>query len=249
MILAPDEDVHIAPIVDALDCIPLALELAAGRIRIFSPQQIAQRLNHRFSLLASKGNARPERHLTLRNAIDWSWQLLSPAEQHVLAQAAIFRGGFSVEAAEFVIRPLDENGFLPQRLAEKSSSSAKRLRAYVGCVFAKYSAVHIGCDLCIGCGGRHRVFPEICWRLVAVMSSRRGERSTPYLVRVGQHATGCAYRTECSYDTFRFAVGCTPRGTRPSFYPRGTAGYSDALRDEGELSVQITIYAARAASA
>ena len=67
-----------------------------------------------------------EQHLTLRNAIDWSWQLLSPAEQHVLHKPPSLEG-FSVEAAESVIRPLDEEWVFDvlQRLAEKSFIQCK----------------------------------------------------------------------------------------------------------------------------
>ena len=101
----PDEAAHqdIRAIVTGLDRIPLAIELAASRIRMLSTQQLRERLAQRFDVLRSRSVGTPDRSATLRGAIEWSWQLLSPAEQHVLAQATIFAGGCWTEAAEAVI--------------------------------------------------------------------------------------------------------------------------------------------------
>jgi predicted ATPase len=89
-------------LVRLLDGLPLAIELAAARVGVLSPAQIVERLRDRFALL---GGARgvPARQATLRAAIDWSWQLLSPAEQAALAQCAVFEGAFTVERAEAVL--------------------------------------------------------------------------------------------------------------------------------------------------
>ncbi|MBN94944.1 MAG: hypothetical protein CL928_12895 [Deltaproteobacteria bacterium] len=101
----PDEaaDQDIRAIVTGLDRIPLAIELAASRIRMLSTQQLRERLAQRFDLLRTRSAGTSDRSATLRGAIEWSWQLLSPAEQHVLAQATIFAGGCWTEAAESVI--------------------------------------------------------------------------------------------------------------------------------------------------
>ena len=102
---APDEQGmdDIATVVRELDRIPLAIELAASRIRMLSTRQLRERLSSRFELLRSSGGASSDRSRTLRGAIEWSWQLLSVEEKHVLAQTTIFCGGFSAEAAESVI--------------------------------------------------------------------------------------------------------------------------------------------------
>ncbi len=85
-----------------LDGLPLAIELAAARVRILSAAQIVQRLNDRFVLLAgAKGAA--ARQATLITAIDWSWELLEPSEQSALAQCSVFEGGFTLQAAEAVL--------------------------------------------------------------------------------------------------------------------------------------------------
>jgi predicted ATPase/class 3 adenylate cyclase/Tfp pilus assembly protein PilF len=89
-------------VVRLLDGLPLAIELAAARVRVLSPAQIVQRLTDRFVLLAgARGVA--ARQATLRAAIDWSWDLLSPWEQAGLAQCSVFEGGFTLEAVESVL--------------------------------------------------------------------------------------------------------------------------------------------------
>ncbi len=84
-----------------LDGIPLAIELAAARVRAMSPRQIHDRLDERFRLLAG-GRRALGRHQTLAQAVQWSYDLLSEAERTVLARASVFAGGFNLEAAESV---------------------------------------------------------------------------------------------------------------------------------------------------
>ncbi len=92
----------VADIVEMLDGLPLAIELAAARVRVLSPTQIVQRLKDRFVLLAGARGA-AARQATLQAAIDWSWDLLAPWEQAALAQCSVFEGGFTLEAAEAVL--------------------------------------------------------------------------------------------------------------------------------------------------
>ena len=112
----------VAQIVTLLDGMPLAIELAAARLRVLSPAQILERLKDRFALLAgARGVA--ARQATLRAAIDWSWDLLSPAEQSALAQCATFDGGFTLQAAEAVLElPISATSTLEvvQSLVDKS---------------------------------------------------------------------------------------------------------------------------------
>jgi predicted ATPase/DNA-binding SARP family transcriptional activator len=86
----------------ALDGLPLAIELAAARVRALSPQQIAARLDDRFRLLAGGGPPVLPRHRTLRAVIDWSWELLGDAERVLLRRLSVFAGGATAEAAERV---------------------------------------------------------------------------------------------------------------------------------------------------
>jgi predicted ATPase/class 3 adenylate cyclase len=92
----------IARIVDLLDGMPLAIELAAARVGLLSPAQIVERLRDRFALLAGARGA-AARQATLKAAIDWSWDLLAPWEQAALAQCSVFEGGFTLAAAEQVL--------------------------------------------------------------------------------------------------------------------------------------------------
>ncbi len=85
-----------------LDELPLALELAAARVTTLSPAQILERLEQRLPLLTGGARDMPERQQTLRAAIDWSYELLEPGEQRLLARLAVFHGGCTLEAAERV---------------------------------------------------------------------------------------------------------------------------------------------------
>ena len=86
----------------ALDGMPLAIELAAARLRTMSLDQLANRLDDRFRLLTTGSRTALPRHRTLRAVVDWSWELLSDAERMVLRRLAVFSGGASLDAAEQV---------------------------------------------------------------------------------------------------------------------------------------------------
>ena len=102
-----EDQAAIAPLVALLDGLPLAIELAAARVRVMPPRMLLARMSERFKLLASKGG-RLDRQSTLRAAFDWSWDLLPTAEKAALAQLSVFEGGFTLEAAEGV---LDLSGY------------------------------------------------------------------------------------------------------------------------------------------
>ncbi|HMH38110.1 MAG TPA: BTAD domain-containing putative transcriptional regulator, partial [Streptosporangiaceae bacterium] len=86
----------------ALDGMPLAIELAAARLRTMTIEQLANRLDDRFRLLTSGSRTALPRHKTLRAVVDWSWDLLTDAERMVLRRLSVFSGGASLEAAERV---------------------------------------------------------------------------------------------------------------------------------------------------
>jgi predicted ATPase/DNA-binding SARP family transcriptional activator len=86
----------------ALDGMPLAIELAAARLRTMSVDQLATRLDDRFRLLTGGSRTALPRHRTLRAVVDWSWELLTDAERVVLRRLSVFSGGASLEAAERV---------------------------------------------------------------------------------------------------------------------------------------------------
>ena len=127
----------VAQICSRLDGIPLALELAAARVRALSVEQIAERLDDRFRLLTGGSRAALPRQQTLRALIDWSYQLLSEDERLLFRRLAVFVGGWTLAAAESVCSE-ERSGFdvldLMTRLVDKSlinvehSAGASRYR-------------------------------------------------------------------------------------------------------------------------
>ena len=99
--VGPDNALEVAALCRALDGIPLAIELAAARVRVLSVAQIRKRLADRFRLLTAGDRTAPPRHRTLRATIDWSHDLLTASEQVLLRRLAVF-AGWSLEMAEQV---------------------------------------------------------------------------------------------------------------------------------------------------
>lgn len=123
-VLTEDNAMVVSQICQRLDGLPLAIELATTRLRALSLGQIAARLNDRFRLLTGGSRTALPRHQTLRTLIDWSFDLLSEAEQALLRRLAIFVGGLTLEATETVcagdtVNPADVMDLL-QQLVNKS---------------------------------------------------------------------------------------------------------------------------------
>ncbi|PBC39266.1 protein kinase [Rhodococcus sp. ACS1] len=102
----------VARICRRLDGLPLAIELAAARLRALSPEQILQRLSGRFTLLARGGRGAPTRQQTLRFCVDWSYELCTTTERQLWAQLSVFAGSVELDAAERVCRCDTEAGEL-----------------------------------------------------------------------------------------------------------------------------------------
>jgi len=92
----------VAEICRRLDGIPLAIELAAARVRMMPPGEILDRLSDRFRLLTLGGRTTPSRHQTLQATLEWSYRLLSASEQILFKRLSVFAGGFTLDAAEAV---------------------------------------------------------------------------------------------------------------------------------------------------
>jgi predicted ATPase/class 3 adenylate cyclase len=103
----------LARIAHRLDGLPLALELAAARLRVLSSEQVAERLDDRFRLLTGGARTALPRHRTLRAAIDWSWDMLGPGERAVLRRLAVCAGTFNLEAAEAIAADDSTPGVTP----------------------------------------------------------------------------------------------------------------------------------------
>jgi predicted ATPase/DNA-binding SARP family transcriptional activator len=120
----------VARICTALDGMPLAIELAAARARMLPVVEIAARLDDRFELLTSGRRTAAARHQTLRATVDWSYELLTPSEQQLFQRLSVFRGGWTLDAAEEVccgdgIHPGDVTDLLG-RLVDRSLVVANR---------------------------------------------------------------------------------------------------------------------------
>ncbi|MBD0328497.1 MAG: tetratricopeptide repeat protein [Thermoleophilia bacterium] len=100
--LTPDNASDVAAICVALDGLPLALELAAARVKLLPPAAIRQRVGRRLEFLAAGPRDAPARQRTLRAAVDWSWELLDAGKRRLFARLAVFVGGFDAETAEAV---------------------------------------------------------------------------------------------------------------------------------------------------
>jgi predicted ATPase/DNA-binding SARP family transcriptional activator len=100
--LTPENAASVAQICQRLDGIPLAIEFAAAKVAMLSTEQIAKQLQESFNLLVQGSRTALPRHRTLRASMDWSWDLLTEAEQRLVRQLAVFAGGWTLEAARSV---------------------------------------------------------------------------------------------------------------------------------------------------
>ncbi len=107
--LTTDNAAIIAEICIRLDGLPLAIELAAARIKLLSPHQLLSRLEHQLDILASGAQDLPIRQQRLRNTLQWSYNLLTEQEQRLFRWLSIFVGGCTLEAAEAVLQAGQEN--------------------------------------------------------------------------------------------------------------------------------------------
>ena len=109
-VLSEENAQAVAELVVHLDGLPLAIELAAARTALLSPHMILERLGQRLSVLRWQAHDLPKRQQTLRSAIAWSYDLLSPQEQTLFRHLGVFAGSFSLMAAEAMAEPLAVDG-------------------------------------------------------------------------------------------------------------------------------------------
>jgi predicted ATPase/DNA-binding XRE family transcriptional regulator len=100
--VTPENAASVAQICDRLDGIPLAIELAAAKVAVLSPEQIAKQLGESLNLLTGGSRTALPRHQTLRASMNWSWSLLTEAEQRLMRQLSVFAGGWTLETAQSV---------------------------------------------------------------------------------------------------------------------------------------------------
>ena len=108
--VTPQNAAAVAEICNRLDGLPLAIELAAARVKVLTPQAMLPKLREGLNVLASTARDLPERQRTLRGAIAWSWDLLSPAECRLFSRLAVFVSGGMLPQIEAVCGPAEELG-------------------------------------------------------------------------------------------------------------------------------------------
>jgi len=152
-------------IVRHLDGLPLAIELAAARIRALSPATLAERLNKGFDLLSGAQTSMILRHRTVQDLVKWSHDLLAPDEQQLFARLCVFAGSFGLDAVEEVCADQDLGSssvsLLLANLVDKSMVQLidenlphyrllETLREYAATAWAKTSATWFGPDTQLG---------------------------------------------------------------------------------------------------
>jgi non-specific serine/threonine protein kinase len=153
--LAMDEDSAAVAgrICRRLDGIPLAIELAAARLRVMPPAELEARLGERFALLTGGSRVRPARHQTLRAMVDWSWELLTAPERAVLARLSVLAGEFGLAAAEAVAAGPDVpaaevlrhlGALVDKSLVQFGDSGARAGRYRLLETVRQYAAGHLG---------------------------------------------------------------------------------------------------------
>ncbi|HKS47282.1 MAG TPA: BTAD domain-containing putative transcriptional regulator [Amycolatopsis sp.] len=186
----------------ALDGLPLAIELAAARLRSLTPAQLEARLDDRFRLLSRGSRTAAPRHQTLRAVVSWSWDLLDPREQRLLRRLSVFAGGATATAAAAVLSEVDAEDLL-DALADKSLIEASAGRYRMLETIRQFSA-----ELLAETGEQERfarAHAEYFLDLARTADPhlRRAEQSTWLARLTAEHAN--------LHAALRWAVGADPR--------------------------------------
>ncbi|MCH2516788.1 MAG: tetratricopeptide repeat protein [Dehalococcoidia bacterium] len=186
-------------IVRRLDGIPLAIELAASRMKMMQPAQIASRLDDSFKILTGGPADALPHHQTIERAIDWSYDMLDLEQQMLFRQISVFRGGFSLDAGSAVMgtedefEALDAIGELVDKSLVRTMPAGEETRYYMLEPLRQYAAVRITADEAAEAGGRHaRYFQEFA---EGAAPDLHGPRQLEWLARL-----------ETEHDNLRVAL-------------------------------------------
>ena len=195
------DDALLARVCERLERIPLAIELAAARVRVLDASQLLERLGQRLPVLTGGARDAPERHRTLRSTIEWSHDLLDEAERLLFARLAVFVGGWTLEAAEAVCEAdLD----VLQALTEKNLITSERGRFRMLEMIREFATERLDAS-----GERDEI-----QRRHATYYAGLAERAEPQLISPEQHIW--LDRIDTDFDNLRAAftwLAETPDGT------------------------------------
>jgi predicted ATPase/DNA-binding SARP family transcriptional activator len=205
-VLEADMAESIAGICAQLEGIPLALELAAAWMALLSPAQMQERLKQRFKLLVSRRQDIPERHRSMRATLEWSYRNLELEQRRFFARLAIFRGGWTLEAAEAVCsapHALDYLAQLRQCSLVQAEETAAGMRFGMLELLREFAAEQLSAEEVVELRQRHRLY-----------YLDLAERAAPYLT--GPDQREWLLRLKCDYENLRFLLADseTPQGDR-----------------------------------
>lgn len=208
----------ITEICRGLDALPLAIELAAARVKLLPPQALLARMERRLGLLTGGRGDRPSRHQTLRATIAWSFDLLSPEEQLLFARLAVFASGFNLDASEAVCNPegsLDIlsglEALVDHSLVRQSLDADGEVRFSMLTTIREYAAERL-----MDCPGDTTPELHVEWCLGLLEEAEpalRGRNQQMWLVQL-----------EREHDNLRAALGWTQVANRHADHLRLAAG-------------------------
>lgn len=229
--LTPDNAAIVAELCARLDGLPLAIELAAARSHRFSPARLLAGLTDRFTLLTTEYQDLPPRHHSMRDAIRWSYDLLTSEEQAAFRQLAIFAGGWTLEAAARVLSGGREPGAVRDMLA---SLSAKHLLVWdetdEGSRLATLETIReYGLELLEASGGL-----ELTRRAHADYYLALAERAESALT--GSEQTVWLDRLEAEHDNLRSSLSWSCQHPEPEVALRLSGALPEFWRARGHLT-------------
>ncbi|HEV8635731.1 MAG TPA: tetratricopeptide repeat protein [Chloroflexota bacterium] len=187
--LTDDNAVAVAAICRRLDGLPLALELAAARVRLLPPAAMLPRLERALQLLTDGPQDRPVRQRTLRGAIEWSYRLLAPAERELFCRLAVFVGGCTLAAVEDVCGGEDALSTLDALVAQSlvvQSGQADEPRVHLLGTVHEYAAGLLAGSAELGALRRRHATYYLGWAEQAEAELRGGQRRMAWLDRLGR---------------------------------------------------------------
>ena len=211
--------VSVNQIVRRLDGIPLAIELAASRVKLLQPAEIASRLDECFKLLKGGPVDALPHHQTIESCIDWSYDMLDPDQQTLFRQLSVFRAGFTLPAcgavsgAEDEYEVLESLGQLVDKSLVRTVPAVDETRYYLLEPLRQYAAARITGDEVAEAGGRHaRYFQDLAERAAPEL---RGPRQLEWLERL-----------ETEHDNLRVALAWSLQAGEVDIAQRTTAALS-----------------------